>query len=87
MHPSWEAQPLPYLVATNRQEAPFPLAGSLYLHFENAVYFSHCPAVGALKKDCLAVFKESKKISLEDTRQTFIGRLFDSVLRVFETLL
>jgi len=60
---------------------------SLYLHFENAVYFSHCPAVGALKKDCLAVFKESKKISLEDTRQTFIGRLFDSVLRVFETLL
>ena len=60
---------------------------SLYLHFENAVYFSHCPAVGVLKADCLSVFKESKKISLEDTRQTFIGRLFDSVLRVFETLL
>lgn len=31
MHPSWEAQPLPYLVATNRQEAPFPLAGDSHL--------------------------------------------------------
>lgn len=60
---------------------------SLYLHFENAVYFSRCSAVTAVKKDGEKVFDVSKYITLEDTRQTFVGKLADSVLRVFETLL
>ena len=60
---------------------------SLYLHFENAVYFSHCDAVAAVKQDGEDVFAVSKRMTIEDTRQTFIGKLVDSVLRVFETLL
>ena len=59
---------------------------SLYLHFENAVYFSGCPAVLDVKKDGENVFAVSRPISIENTRQGFIGRLTDSVLRVFETL-
>jgi hypothetical protein len=60
---------------------------SLYLHFENAVYFSHCSAVMDVKRDGEKVFDVSKYITMEDTRQTFVGKLVDSVLRVFETLL
>lgn len=59
---------------------------SLYLHFENAVYFSGCPAVLDVKKDGENVFAVSRPISIENTRRGFIGRLTDSVLRVFETL-
>lgn len=59
---------------------------SLYLHFENAVYFSGCPAVLDVKKDGENVFAVSRPISIENTRQGFIGRLTNSVLRVFETL-
>jgi cardiolipin synthase len=60
---------------------------SLYLHFENAVYFSHCPAVLDLKRDNEEIFAQSKEMTLENTRRKPLGRLVDSVLRVFETLL
>lgn len=60
---------------------------SLYLHFENAVYFSECPAVLDVRRDGEETFAVSKRICIEDTHQTFVGRLVDSVLRVFETLL
>jgi phosphatidylserine/phosphatidylglycerophosphate/cardiolipin synthase-like enzyme len=60
---------------------------SLYLHFENAVYFSHCPAVGGLERDCEETFAVSKLCTKENVKRGVIGRLFDSVLRVFETLL
>nr|MBR6777883.1 cardiolipin synthase [Clostridia bacterium] len=60
---------------------------SLYLHFENAVYFSHCPAVGELVRDCEETFAVSKLCTKENVKRGVIGRLFDSVLRVFETLL
>lgn len=60
---------------------------SLYLHFENAVYFSGCSAVTDVKRDGEGVFARSRQISIEDTKQGFFGRLVDSVLRVFETLL
>ena len=59
---------------------------SLYLHFENAVYFSGCDAVKAVKEDGERTFADCKCISLDDTRQSFFGRLVDAVLRVFETL-
>lgn len=59
---------------------------SLYLHFEDAVYFSACPAVADVKRDGEEVFAVSKQITLADTRRSFFGKLFDAVLRVFETL-
>ena len=60
---------------------------SLYLHFENAVYFSHCAAVGDLKRDCEETFLASKECSLANTKRGLVGRMVDSVLRVFETML
>ncbi|MBE7077736.1 MAG: cardiolipin synthase [Clostridiales bacterium] len=59
---------------------------SLYLHFENAVYFSGCEAVMAVKKDCEETFAVSKKCTPENTKRNLFGRLIDSLLRVFETL-
>ncbi len=60
---------------------------SLYHHFENAVYFSGCEAVIAVKKDAEHVFAVSKPRTLENTKRGLFGRLSDSILRVFETLL
>ena len=60
---------------------------SLYLHFENAVYFTGCPAVDALVQDCIDTCAISKFCTKENTRRGLLGRLFDAVLRVFETLL
>lgn len=60
---------------------------SLYHHFENAVYFSGCQAIQDIERDCEEVFVVSKLRTEQDTRKTLIGRLFDAVLRVFETLL
>ena len=60
---------------------------SLYHHFENAVYFSGCDAVADLKRDCEETFALSHECTPENTKRSMLGRLTDSVLRVFETLL
>ena len=60
---------------------------SLYFHFENAVYFSGCTAVDAVKQDCEATFAVSKLCTKENTKRGLFGRVVDSLLRVFETLL
>lgn len=60
---------------------------SLYHHFENAVYFSGCEAVLDLKQDCEETFAVSQERTAENTKRGIFGRLVDSVLRVFETLL
>ena len=60
---------------------------SLYFHFENAVYFSGCEAVSALTQDCEEVFAVSTLRTPENTKRGVVGRVVDSVLRVFETLL
>ena len=60
---------------------------SLYHHFENAVYFSGCDAVADLKRDYKETFALSHECTLENTKRSMLGRLTDSVLRVFETLL
>lgn len=60
---------------------------SLYLHFENGVFFTGCDAVDALKRDNEGVFAECREVTLENTKRSFFGKLADSVLRVFETLL
>lgn len=60
---------------------------SLYHHFENAVYFSGVEAVADLERDCQEVFAVSKQLTEKDARKTVFGKLFDAILRVFETLL
>ena len=59
---------------------------SLYHHFENAVYLSGCDAVWDVKRDCEETFAVSKLCTKKDLRRTLVGRFFDSLLRVFETL-
>ncbi|MBR2024131.1 MAG: cardiolipin synthase [Clostridia bacterium] len=59
---------------------------SFYHHFENAVAFSMCDAVIHLKKDCENTFAQSKEITKENYKKSPFGRVFDAVLRAFETL-
>ena len=59
---------------------------SLYHHFENAVYLSGCDAILDVKRDCEETFAVSKLCTEKDLRRTLVGRFFDSLLRVFETL-
>ncbi len=59
---------------------------SLYFHFENAVYFTDKKAVAAAKRDAEETFAVSKLCTPENTKRTPLGRLVDSLLRVFETL-
>lgn len=60
---------------------------SLYHHFENAVYFSSCQAVKDLERDCEETFAISTLCTKENTKRSMVGRIVDSLLRVFETLL
>ena len=60
---------------------------SLYHHFENAVYFSGCSAVLDVKRDAEETFAVSKLCTSENMKRGLCGRLIDSILRVFETLL
>ncbi|MBQ4270174.1 MAG: cardiolipin synthase [Clostridia bacterium] len=57
---------------------------SLYHHFENAVLFTDKTAVRAVKKDAEETFAVSKLRTVENTKRSAVGRLFDSVLRIFE---
>ena len=59
---------------------------SLYHHFENAVYIVGQEAVLDVKRDCEETFAVSKLCTKKDTRRTIVGKLFDALLRVFETL-
>jgi cardiolipin synthase len=60
---------------------------SLYHHFENAVYFSDCEAVMEVQRDAERTFAVSTPRTEENCQRGVFGRLFDSLLRVFETLL
>lgn len=60
---------------------------SFYHHFENAVYFSSCQAVKDLERDCEETFAISTLCTKENTKRSVVGRIVDSLLRVFETLL
>lgn len=59
---------------------------SLYHHFENAVYFSHCQAVLDVKRDCEETFAVSKLCTADRIKRKPLGRLIDALLRVFETM-
>ncbi len=60
---------------------------SLYLHFENGVYFTDEKAVAALKKDCEETFAVSRLCTKENTKRRLFGRWMDSLLRLFEGLM
>lgn len=60
---------------------------SLYLHFENAVYFTDKNALMALKKDCKNTFAVSKLCEKGYPKRTIFGKFIDNVLRLFETLI
>lgn len=57
---------------------------SLYHHFENAVLFTDETAVLAVKRDAEETFAVSKIRTLANSKRSAAGRLFDSVLRIFE---
>ncbi len=60
---------------------------SLYLHFENGVYFTAKEAVASLKRDCEETFLLSKQCTKENTKRRLFGRWIDSLLRLFEGLM
>ncbi len=60
---------------------------SLYLHFENGVYFQGCDAVKSVEKDFTQLFLLSKEQTTFMQKKSVFGRVFDTFLRVFEPLL
>ena len=60
---------------------------SLYLHFENMVYFKDEAAVEAIRNDFEEIFLVSKERTLSDVKQGFWKRMVDIALRIFEPLL
>ena len=60
---------------------------SLYLHFENAVYFTEKAAIAALKKDCETTFAISKLCEKDYPKRPLFGKMLDGILRLFETLM
>lgn len=59
---------------------------SLFLHFENAVYFTGTDAVMDVKRDSEETFAISELCTKESIKRGFFRRLIDSFLRLFETL-
>ena len=59
---------------------------SLYLHFENAVYFTDEKAVKAVREDCEKTFEVSEIRTPENTKRTWLGRIVDAVLRFTDTV-
>lgn len=59
---------------------------SLYLHFENAVYFTCPEPCLAVKKDFEETFPLCMPIEKTTLKRGYFGRLADSIIRIFETL-
>ncbi len=60
---------------------------SLYLHFENMVYFKDEAAVSAIEKDFEEIFFSSKEWTLQDGKKGAFEKLLDTFLRIFEPLI
>lgn len=60
---------------------------SLYLHFECGIYLYKNSSIYAMKKDMLDTIEKSRRITLDDCRQGFLGGLLNAVLRVFAPLM
>ena len=59
---------------------------SLFLHFENAVYFTGVDAVMDVKRDVEETIAVSELCTKENTKRSWMGRVIDSFLRIFEIL-
>ena len=60
---------------------------SLFLHFEDAVYFSDAKTASRLYLDFRETFKVSHEVTEEDMKRSFFGQILDSVLRVIAPML
>jgi cardiolipin synthase len=60
---------------------------SLYLHFENMIYFQDEACAKKIEEDFSQMLLVSKERTLANTKRSFLGRVFDTVLRIFEPLL
>ncbi len=60
---------------------------SLFLHFEDAVYFSDAHAASRLYLDFRETFKVSHEVTAEDMKRSVPGQILDSVLRIFAPML
>ncbi|MDL2311190.1 cardiolipin synthase, partial [Peptostreptococcaceae bacterium OttesenSCG-928-C18] len=61
---------------------------SLYLHFEDAVWFYNSSVVHSVKKDFLETIKVSKQQTLKEVRNTFfIKKILMSILKIFAPLM
>ena len=60
---------------------------SLFLHFEDGLYFAENKAVTELEQDMRDTFRICREVKLEDTKKTFVGRIVDSVLVMIAPLL
>ncbi len=60
---------------------------SLFLHFEDAVYFSDGKTASRLYLDFRETFKVSHEVVEEDLKKTVMGELADSLLKIIEPML
>ena len=61
---------------------------SLYHHFEDAVFMMDCPAVGDIRRDFEALFRESREVTREYIASpTPLVRLHETLLRLIAPLL
>ncbi len=60
---------------------------SLYLHFECGTFMAGSSALLDLKEDFIRAVSRSDRITTEDCKTTFLGLLFDGVLRVLSPLM
>ena len=60
---------------------------SLFLHFEDAVYFMDPKTASKLYMDFRMTFKVSHEIVEEDMKKSVVGQLIDSLLRVIAPVL
>lgn len=60
---------------------------SLFLHFEDAVFFYGNGAVMDVKRDALLTFEVCREISEQDVKVSFMGGVLNSILKVFAPLL
>ena len=60
---------------------------SLFLHFEDAVYFSDARTASSLFLDFQKTFKESHEVTEEDMKKSLAAQLLDSCLQVIAPIL
>ncbi|MBQ6486621.1 cardiolipin synthase [Candidatus Saccharibacteria bacterium] len=59
---------------------------SLYLHFENGVYFEENSEVKKVKEDCVSLIKECRELKDKDVKTSPVKRAWQMVIRLFAPL-